>query len=1186
MTIGVVLTTIVWSMGVTAFVPVASAVTLSAGDLIKGSLSTVYFYAADGKRYTYPTESTFKTWRYDFSQVKKISDSELAAIDLAGNIVVRPGTKLVKIQSVPKVFAVIAKGKLRHIANEAAAQALYGANWAKRIIDIPDGFWVNYVDTGIPLDGTSYPEGQLVKKSDSSDVYYVNADGTWSKITSEAAFLANRFNWADVVTAPASMTFTAGADITGAVAALIDDSQGGGTNVPTQPQGGALTVSLASDNPAGMTVPTAVPVTVMKFNLAAGSKAVEVTSITLKAGGLGDSTNIKDVTLYVGNSKIGTSKNVNSDKIVTFNFSTPLVIDAGTTKGIEVKATFAAEGYYMLGIDAATRILSNASAINGSFPINSNQMYAFGAVAVGTLTFDADDNDTTARIGEDNVTLVEFTAAANNVEDIKLSGLILKNNGTVSGSQLGMLNLYHAGTKIATAKMDSSKYVNFSFDPITIKKGETEDFKVTGDIESGSNGDTILLYIKDATDVKAIGAGYGYQVSIVKTAFDTDDVDSTEITLTAGKFTMNFDKIAVPAADIRRDADNINMGQVAFTATNEAVKITSLLFNLNGVTCGDNEVENLELYDIVTGGIIDLTWNDGACTATTTEEIEILAGQTKKYFFRLDTTANADNGDIYNVTLTAANVTAEGIVSGSAITDKSPNAITSANMTVVISDLRHQTLAMNSINAIVGASNVKVYKGSLKASTSSNVEVSKIVFTSQAADTGFIDDNINSATLEINDGDIKTLSGQIVETAGADTLTFDGFTYVIPAGKEVIFYLKISVNSNATNNHFFTLDVSSITAKDADRKAITVVPDTTNGPLVTIKGTGYFDVYISNTEPGVNRNLFVVAGKNSDLFSTLKFDAQNEAVKIKKLELIGTEDDNDLAKDLAKVEILDSDKSTVLASSTSFTYGNWDGDGDNNELKVTFDNWNYTVAEPGVKLVYLRVWTKEIGTGAEQTGSTNSANAVIEFKIGSVSAEGVESGNTIVMTGTAAPTSTDTNSNWDNDDVTNNVMNVAVMPTAITNMLPNGVLTNTQTVIGKFKFAIASGNNTQSDGTAAKFDLRKLTLTLNTTGVTVTDGGAGNDAYIYWEDDESNKLTVNLDAVVDLSALTDFSSGERTLVIEAINITGAGDPGDSVQVKIDNLDGGNLIWRDTTGNEDITQCRLAKTSVVGGILSN
>ena len=133
---------------------VARAAAVPAGSLIKGSGPSVYYYGSDDKRYVFPTEKTFKTWYADFSTVRAVTDEELAAIPLGGNVTYRPGVKMVKIVSDPKVYAVDVGGKLRPIASEAAASALYGAAWNTKIDDIPDAFFVNY-SIGLPVSSAS-----------------------------------------------------------------------------------------------------------------------------------------------------------------------------------------------------------------------------------------------------------------------------------------------------------------------------------------------------------------------------------------------------------------------------------------------------------------------------------------------------------------------------------------------------------------------------------------------------------------------------------------------------------------------------------------------------------------------------------------------------------------------------------------------------------------------------------------------------------------------------------------------------------------------------------------------------------------------------------------------------------------------------------------------------------------------
>ncbi|HPT08570.1 MAG TPA: hypothetical protein PLE28_02660, partial [bacterium] len=200
--------------------PVSAAA--SAGDLIKkDGLSAVYYLGDDGKRYVFPNEATYKSWYSDFSGVVTISSDELSSYPLGGNVVVRPGTKLVKITTDPKVYAVEANGVLRQIPSEAAAIALYGTDWAKRVIDVADSFFINYT-IGSPLASNEVPMGSLVKKTGDSSIYYY--DGTnYRLIEDEVAFSANRFQFANVLTLS---TFTAsGSTITGAETAIIKTSQ-------------------------------------------------------------------------------------------------------------------------------------------------------------------------------------------------------------------------------------------------------------------------------------------------------------------------------------------------------------------------------------------------------------------------------------------------------------------------------------------------------------------------------------------------------------------------------------------------------------------------------------------------------------------------------------------------------------------------------------------------------------------------------------------------------------------------------------------------------------------------------------------------------------------------------------------------------------------------------------------------
>ncbi len=139
--------------------------------LVKGSLSTIYYYASDGYRYVFPNNKTYESWFNDYSQVQTVADGDLSQIPLGGNVTYRPGIKMIKITTNPKVYAVAKGGVLRWVKTEETARELYGENWSKKIDDVPDSFFVNY-EEGEPIESASDYDSEIV----SAAVMTINSD--------------------------------------------------------------------------------------------------------------------------------------------------------------------------------------------------------------------------------------------------------------------------------------------------------------------------------------------------------------------------------------------------------------------------------------------------------------------------------------------------------------------------------------------------------------------------------------------------------------------------------------------------------------------------------------------------------------------------------------------------------------------------------------------------------------------------------------------------------------------------------------------------------------------------------------------------------------------------------------------------------------------------------------------------
>ena len=130
---------------------------LKPGSLIKAGTNAVYYYGADGKRYVFPNEKTYKTWFVDFDLIITISNDLLGEIPIGGNVTYKPGARMIKIQSDPKVYYVDEGGVLRQIKSEEIAKSLYGNSWKILVDDIPDSFYTNYI-VGDPIETASVPE--------------------------------------------------------------------------------------------------------------------------------------------------------------------------------------------------------------------------------------------------------------------------------------------------------------------------------------------------------------------------------------------------------------------------------------------------------------------------------------------------------------------------------------------------------------------------------------------------------------------------------------------------------------------------------------------------------------------------------------------------------------------------------------------------------------------------------------------------------------------------------------------------------------------------------------------------------------------------------------------------------------------------------------------------------------------
>lgn len=1206
--------------------PFAGAV--SDGDLVKIEGDSAVFYIANGKKHVFPHSNIYFSWYEDFNSVEVVSVSELDQYTQGANVTMRPGTQLVTSPTTAVVYAVEPTGKLRSIVSEENAIKLYGTNWAKNVIDIAPSFMANYV-IGTPLTEGVYPAGTLIQNEGNPDVYYIDTDGKARKFADEAAFTSNRFQFKNVVKTYSTYAMPSIGDNITSAAGLGDTSQGGaGTGGIIDPNvGSGVTFALSSDTPEAGNIPAGSPNEFLKINLTAANDGdVKVSGITLSSYGLGTASLIDAVTFYDGGVKIGTAKDVTSDRVAVFNFATPIVVSAGTTKTLTVKATIhssATGGNYALGIASASSIVTSGSAVSGSFPIVGNTKAIVTGVDLGTLAMtNVGTTDTSNDFGEDNVLLASFDLAATN-EPIIWESASFRNNGTNNNEIVSNLRVLIDGDEVAQGTM-ADRYASFNMNNYLIDKGDTVSVEVYGDLGVGSENDTIDLYIKDAADLSFVGEDYGYGIVITSiTALDSGG-EGIVVTLQTGEFTIDADKAATPAKDVRAGDDDVVLATINMTSNGEDATINHIkdsgaddfIIAGTGLLCA--EIENVELKDVNTGVIYDISVASGTatytCALTMNEEINVQKGVKKVFELRADLLGPNDSNpieenDTLKVTLTNTAMSVTGDVSDADISgsDITPSTVSGAVSTVKAASLDWTTTSLTSKTVVPGAKDVIIYSASVKAGNSSYVDITSVTIPAAAAgvDT-FTDNNISKLSLYLNGVLLDSKSSSIVEgTAGTrGYITFNSLpsaTRRILAGQTVALELKADFTSSFTTTGNFELGVGAaadVIAKDMDNNAVTETLKKTAytaSRTVTLsnKGTLKVELLISDTQ--ANKNTYLLAGSmtaKERYLGELELTTKNEAITVEDIVLgqAGTA----TGDDIKYVKLYDKN-GTEVASTLADSDGN-----------AHFDDINLTINADQVVSYFIGVQAKTMNADGDAEG-TATFNSTVKFTIASpaqlttmglnadeaIKAKGADSGLDIDIAEDANATLIDGEySSY--ADATTTVANITgSVLTSIARSMDDATLTaGIAKTIGKYKFVFDNGNNRTSADRELKAAMNTLLLTISTTtGVTISNVQA------YLASDSSSKTTavdpVAGVATIDLTTLNgdlEKVDGVVELVIIA-DIAGVGD-NDVVQTEIDDLTT-DFVWNGNDDNtagyqaaNDFQDSRLKDSDVTGATLSN
>ncbi len=829
-TVSVMLMTVL-SMSVIV-APTADAAA-SAGDLIKmDGLSSIYYLASDGKRYVFPNEQTYFSWYSDFSSVVTVSQSELESYPLGKNVTIRPGTKLIKITTNPKVYAVESNGKLSWVPSETIAKALYGDNWAKRIVDVADSFWNNYNETSGEVTATAYPEGSLVKFGGSADVYYIDANGEARKVANESAFSANRFNWNDVITSTLTMPET-GTSISGSESDLTDTASGAGGTIATG--GTGLTVALASDSPASSVIPSSASnVVLAKYNFSASSDgAITIEDITFKRTGVGATTEFKNLYIYDGETRLTNGRSVNSSTNLAIFSNVKYEVPAGATKTLSLVGDIAvsSSGTHAFEVTSASDVDTTAT-VSGSFPVKGNTM-TLSATAVGRVVVTEGSDPANITAGGANQEISSFTLAVSSTEDSTVERVTLYQAGDVSNDQISNIVLKQNGNVIASvAEVDANSRIVLKFNtPFEITKGNSKKFYVYADLGSGARAaQYIRLYMDANSDVSAIGQTYNYPLTVAigstdsagnATAGGTFDGSSssayTEATVEAGDITISIN--GPSASNVSNNSDDVALLNFSITAQTEA-EIRSFQIEMHADNMGtgdfdrdqtsvtsswltDIKIRDTDTDDIVWGSVDLNDFSDAGAAVDAgvhyifTDTVTFEAGVTRNFQITTDISSSMTGGSTLTVLIgdeVAANSLTSTAVKSTAtntyLTSIVPATYSAGNQMTIKAGalvLSRSTYVPLAQDVVKGATDVEAGSIAFSAATSGvDIKVTQIKLSGYVASNAGTYALTKDTTDSINVKDIVN-NVRIYERASNGTLTQLGTTKSFNSSGEATF---------------------------------------------------------------------------------------------------------------------------------------------------------------------------------------------------------------------------------------------------------------------------------------------------------------------------------------------------------------------------------------------------------------
>lgn len=768
------------------------------------------------------------------------------------------------------------------------------------------------------------------------------------------------------------------------------------------PAGGALGLSLASDNPPLGNVPvgTGEIVPVLSVNFAAGTN-VTVTGLQVTRSGLSADQDISNVYLLDGSKVIATNLSISNGIIGFSNGLGLFTVNAGQTKEITVAVSIVtgATGHtFAFSIPTASAVVSNATGVSG-VPLSGNTLTSASVSNMGGLQITNASVGTTSNTGlsinagQTQFTVGQLTLLAQN-QQIQVKSIKLTEVGSVSPTDLTNIKLYSGSTQVGTtlAGVDANNTANFDLSaaPIQLAAGQTAVLYLYADV-NGTVGRYFQFSLQHNYDVLA--TDMMFHVGVLPTLnTGSFPVNASYVNVLSGSLTATRNA-ASPVNYVLPGGTNQTVAKFDFKAAGEAIRITGINIDL-------------VLGTIVVGNITNLKLVDDQGTQIGTTQATITTTSSAAVYTNLNYLIPANTTRVVSVILDLASSASTGTVQGgvNSIAYQGYTSLATATLGQQLGNILtsnatqlsvYQNSAMGTTVVVAGQNKPKVASFALVAGPASNVQVSNITLQATTSASTAVSANFQNLYMMVGSTQWGTTQGTITD---GSTYNFSAPSPVtITAGGQLIVDVYADVKSSATSTYSgrvvtvpATTGVSAVAV--ATNQPITSAPaNAVNGQTIGVSAAGTATYALYNTPPGTQ----VGMGTGGVVLAQYQVTGSaNEALNLTNVYLNVTSTNSTVFTNF-KLMAGDTSASTQYGSTLVLQ-----GTGTNTSL--TWTGVNIPVVQNGQKVLAVvadaNTWANLQATGAE----TTSQNATTTASVNRVDYQGVASNQTNNVTGSAA----------------------------------------------------------------------------------------------------------------------------------------------------------------------------------------